>query len=101
MLTPVPLHASTENRLLAALPRGEYERLAPHLERVHLPQGKVLSEAGDRLRHAYFPCGGIVSLLSLTEEGETIEVALVGREGVVGVPIVLRVGVVHPHIWCC
>jgi len=93
MLTPVPFHASTENRLLAALPRGEYERLVPHLERVHLTQGRVIFEAGDRVRHAYFPSGGIISMLSMTEEGETIEVAMVSNEGMVGVPIVLRAGV--------
>jgi len=93
MPTPVPLHTPPENRLLTALPRGEYERLVPHFERVYLPQGKVISEVGDHLRHAYFPFGGVISLLSMTENGETIEVAMVGNEGVVGVPIILRAGV--------
>lgn len=48
---------------------------------------------GDTMRHAYFPLSGLVSLLSSTEDGETIEVAMVGNEGVVGVSILLRVGV--------
>ena len=93
MPAPIQLHAASENRLLAALPRQEYERLLPHLERVHLPQGKVISEVSDLIRHAYFPFNGIVSLLSMTEDGETIEVAMVGNEGMIGVPIVLRAGI--------
>ena len=64
----------------------------PYLERVHLPRGKVLFEAGDLIRHAHFPMNGVVSLLGMTEDGETVEVAMVGTEGMLGVPIVLRVG---------
>lgn len=45
------------------------------------------------MRHAYFPFDGIVSLLSMTEDGETIEVAMVGNEGMIGVPIVLRASI--------
>lgn len=91
MSTPTRLSPPAENRILAALPRAEYERLSPHLERVHLPQGKVLWEAGDLVRRAYFITAGMVSLLSITEDGETTEVAMVGSEGMVGVPIILRV----------
>jgi CRP-like cAMP-binding protein len=82
-----------ENRLLAALPRAEYERLVPHLEQVHFPQGRVLYEIGDFVRRAYFPTGGMISLLSITEDGLTTEVGMVGKEGMVGVPIILRVGI--------
>ena len=80
------------NRILNALPRAEYENLLPHLEKVRLPRGKVLFEEGDLVRHAYFPLSGVVSLLCMTEAGETVEVAMVGNEGMVGVPIILRVG---------
>jgi len=93
MLTTTSFSLPTENRLLAALPRSEYERVVPHLERVSLPQGKILFEAGDLVRHAYFPTDGVVSLLSITEDGETVEVAMVGKEGMTGVPIILRVGI--------
>lgn len=93
MRAPTAVLPPTENRLLAALPRAEYERIVPHLERVELPQGKVLFEAGDHIRHAHFPVRGVVSLLSMTEEGETVEIAMAGSEGMVGVPLVLRVGV--------
>jgi CRP-like cAMP-binding protein len=87
------LSVPPENKILAALPRAEYQALVPHLERVHLPQGKVLYEVGDFVTRAYFVTRGMVSLLSITEDGGTTEVAMVGKEGVVGVPIILRVGV--------
>lgn len=93
MPVSVALHTSPENRLLAALPHEEYERLTPHFEHVHLPQGKVISEVGDIVQYAYFPSDGIISLLSITEDGQTIEVAMVGNEGMTGVPIVLRAGI--------
>src|SRR5947209_381428 len=70
------------NRLLAALQREEYERLLPNLNTARLDQGEVLHEAGDAIMHAYFPLSGMCSLLSVTEKGATIEVAIVGDEGV-------------------
>jgi len=79
----------SDNRLLAALPREEYERLSPHLESVRLAPGKILYNAGEAVRHAYFPKGGMVSLLSITEEGRTIEIGMIGSEGMAGIPIVL------------
>jgi CRP-like cAMP-binding protein len=92
MPTQTAFSVPTDNRLLAALPPAEYERLIPHLERVHLRQG-VLFEVGDFIRHTHFPLSGVVSLLCMTEAGETVEVAMVGNEGMVGVPIILRAGV--------
>jgi CRP-like cAMP-binding protein len=79
-----------DNRLLAALPREEYERLSPHLELVRLAPGKILYNAGDIARYAYFPKGGMLSLLSTTEGGRTIEVGMIGNEGMTGIPIILR-----------
>ncbi len=93
MPSPTALSVPPENRLLAALPRAEYECLLPHLERVYFPQGKVLCEAGDIVRRAYFITKGMVSLLSITEDGGTTEVAMVGNEGMIGIDIILRVGV--------
>ena len=83
-------HPPVQNRLLASLPREEYERLRPNLETVHLPHGKILYHAGDIVRYAYFINDGQVSMLSITEEGETIEVAMVGNEGAIGIPVILR-----------
>jgi CRP-like cAMP-binding protein len=71
------------NRLLAAVPVSEYDRLHPHLESVGLPARAVLHEAGQAVAHVYFPVDGVISLLAPAEEG-FIEVAVVGREGVVG-----------------
>lgn len=82
--------AAFGNSLLGALPREEYERLSPHLELVSLKPGRVLYHAGDAVSHAYFPKGGMICLLSTTESGRTIEVAMIGSEGMAGVPIILR-----------
>jgi CRP-like cAMP-binding protein len=83
-------HKTVENRLLAALPKEEYERLLPQLEPVYLANRKILYNAGDFVRYAYFPNDGMVSLLSMTQDGSTTEVAMVGNEGMVGLPIILR-----------
>lgn len=79
------------NRLLAALPREEHARLVPRLQRVRLHKGQVICEAGDRLRFVYFVNSGVLSLLSTTRNGETIEVAMVGSEGVTGIPVILGI----------
>ena len=78
------------NRLLSALPRTEYDLLLAHLQRVHLARGKVLYNTGDVVRYGYFPLTGMISLLSLNHNGETIELGVVGNEGFVGIPSILR-----------
>jgi CRP-like cAMP-binding protein len=82
--------SQVRNRLLAALPSDEYEHILPNLEPIHLPKGKVIYHAGEIVRYGYFINDGQVSLLSISEEGTTIEVAMVGNEGAIGIPIVLR-----------
>jgi CRP-like cAMP-binding protein len=77
------------NRLLAALPDAEYQRLVPHLEHVPLSLKQVLHKAGVSIEHVYFPHRAIVSLISTPEEGSHVEVGLVGNEGIVGIPAVL------------
>jgi len=77
------------NLILAKLPGVEYQRLAPHLELVSLPQGKVLYRPEDHLEAVYFPNGGIVSLVCSTQQGESVEVGLIGNEGVVDVSAIL------------
>jgi CRP-like cAMP-binding protein len=77
------------NRLLAALPDAEYQRLVPHLEYVPLPLKQVLYNRGESIEYVYFPHRAIVSLVSTPEEGSNIEVGLVGNEGMVGIPAVL------------
>lgn len=88
---PEPVkHIPLENHLLADMPHHEYERMRPHLELVRLAEGRVLTEVGDTVTHTYFITSGMISLISLTQEGQTIQVAMVGREGVVGIPGILR-----------
>jgi CRP-like cAMP-binding protein len=72
------------NRLLAALEPADFATLEPYLEIVNLPRGAVLYEAGDIIRHTYFPHNAIISLVEVMEDGRVAEVALFGREGLVG-----------------
>src|SRR4028118_2053987 len=77
------------NRLLAALPDAEYQRLVPHLEYVPLAFKQVLHKAGESIEYVYFPHRAIVSLISTPEEGSNVEIGLVGNEGIVGMPAAL------------
>jgi len=73
-----------DNKLLASLPRSQFDRLLPHLTPVTPHQGVVLYEAGDEVDQVYFPHDGMLSLLTVLRDGKAIETATVGREGVVG-----------------
>ena len=75
------------NRVLAALPRAEINRLAPHLSAVTLPQDKILLDGN--ATHAYFLEQGIASVVVSVQNGDTVEVGIVGTDGVVGIPILL------------
>lgn len=76
-----------QNKMLAALPPRDLERLHPDLELTFLPLGKVLHEPGDALNYAYFPTTAIVSLLYLMEDGASAEVAVTGNEGMIGIAL--------------
>jgi CRP-like cAMP-binding protein len=78
------------NWLLASLEAEDFAVLEPHLELVELSRGQVLYEPGDPLRYAYFPHYAVVSLVNMMEDGGTVEVALFGRGGVLGRPLVTR-----------
>jgi len=78
-----------ENLLIARLASRDYEELAPHLESVHLAQGKVLHEPLKPITHMYFPENSVISLMSLTEHGASIEVGMISCEGAVGVSALL------------
>jgi CRP-like cAMP-binding protein len=81
------------NSLLAALPRKDYLRLLAGLEPVELTFGEVLYEPGQVIRHVYFPNDSLVSLLTLVDGHMALEVGLVGREGMLGIPLALGVDV--------
>ena len=81
------------NRLLSALPRKSYRKLLPDLAPVALVFGDVLYEPGDTIRDVYFPGKSVVSLLTIVDGHNALEVGLVGHEGMVGIPLALGVGV--------
>ncbi len=78
-----------ENSLLAALPRKDYNIMIAGLEPVTLTLGEVLYEPGDTIQHIYFPSASLVSLLTLADGHLALEVGIVGRDGMVGIPLVL------------
>lgn len=75
------------NKLLSILPQPVYDRLATGLEVVTLSLGAVIYESGEHLSHVYFPIDSIVSLLYVTEDGNSVEISVVGNEGVVGIAL--------------
>ncbi|WP_042882714.1 Crp/Fnr family transcriptional regulator [Cupriavidus necator] len=75
------------NYVLAALLQEDSRLLAEQLELVRLRAGQVLSDPGQRVHHVHFPTTAVVSMLALSESGAGLEVAVVGQEGLVGMPI--------------
>ena len=75
------------NALLASMPPEVWLRIAPELELVDLPLGKVLYESGSQIAHVHFPINAIVSLLYVLENGASAEIAVVGNEGLVGIAL--------------
>ncbi|HTF43859.1 MAG TPA: Crp/Fnr family transcriptional regulator [Terriglobales bacterium] len=93
---PEPLQSGTrtdasgkpvKNVILLSLPDCEFRLLRPHLEPVDLSHHLILNEAGDRINFAYFLNEGMTSLVVVTRNGQSVEVGLVGREGMVGMPV--------------
>ena len=76
-----------QNQLLAAMPEAEWKRWLPDIEAVDLPLGEVLYEPGTTLSHVYFPTTAIISLLYVLENGASAEIAVVGKEGLVGISL--------------
>jgi CRP-like cAMP-binding protein len=84
-----PPPTGNENRLLAALPADDYKRILPSLDLVPLKLKTLIHRAGDPIEHVYFPGGGFCSMLTVLKDGGMVEVATIGREGMVGVSAVL------------
>ena len=76
-----------KNSLLLAIPDREYSLLRPHLEYLELPNHQILQEPGQKIEFAYFLNHGMSSLVILTSDGRSVEVAIVGHEGMVGTPL--------------
>jgi len=82
-----------KNQLLAALPVAEYERLLPNLTHVSLSLKEILCQAGDQMKYAYFPLSGMISMLSILVDDASVEVGVIGHEGMLGLPIFLGSGI--------
>src|SRR5262249_23225115 len=91
MPNPEPRPGPPPNHLLTALPPREYRPLARSLPVVSLNQGQALYEPDELIRHVYFPEAGLVSIIAPLEDGAQIEVGMIGREGMVGLPLLLGI----------
>jgi CRP-like cAMP-binding protein len=87
-----PPPGDNANLLLAALPAADYARILPELSLVPLTLKTLLHKPGETIRHVYFPGGGFCSMLTVLEDGTMVEVATIGREGVIGLSAVLDNG---------
>jgi CRP-like cAMP-binding protein len=86
-----------ENRLLAALPKADIERISRHMETLHLEMKHMAYEPNKPIEYAYFPLTGVASLVTVMEDGSGVEVATVGNEGMVGLPLFLGVDQTAGH----
>jgi CRP-like cAMP-binding protein len=86
------INESIGNRLLAALPAEEYDRLRPSLREVSFALGEVVYEFGGQLDYVFFPTTSIVSLLYTMENGTSAEMGLTGNDGVVGIALFMGGG---------
>ena len=80
------------NHLLAALPDGEFNRIAPGFEPVRLPRPTELEGANEAIEFVYFPTSGVASIVAIDEGGETVDTAMIGREGMTGLAVFLGTG---------
>ena len=78
------------NRLLDSLPSNELEELSPHMERMSATHGYPFISPHKPIRYVYFPINALGSLVTILEDGSTVEAGSVGREGMVGIPVILK-----------
>lgn len=80
-------HDPLQNKLIEILSKADYERILPHLELIHMPAGEILCNSGEKLNFVYFPVDCIISHLYITENGSTLEIAAIGNDGAIGIPL--------------
>ena len=87
MKTNVVKTSPEQNDLLALLPQKTRERFFPKLREIELPLGKEIYAAGQDIQYVYFPVDCIISLLYVMLDGDSAEISVVGREGIVGIAV--------------
>lgn len=90
-------HVPMENRLLASLPRKDRQQMLSGCEQVELVLGNILGEPGETIRHVYFPTDSFISLMTPIVGQGSLEVALIGSEGMYGIPLMLGVDISPLH----
>ena len=91
--TSTAKQSAVANSLLQALPRKECRHMLARCEQVSLTYGDILNEPGEHIRHVYFPNTGLISLLTPVDGHASVEVGMVGSEGMAGMPLVLGINV--------
>jgi len=79
----------SSNRLLACLPKSDHRKFVPELELVSLKAGQTAYEPGKAIEYIYFPLNSVISIVAGTRQGRDVEVATIGNEGMVGLPVFL------------
>jgi len=92
--------AVIRNRILAALPQEEFAAIAQHLTRVELTLGQPLHRAGDKIENVFFVESGFISALSVLSDGQSLEIGLIGAEGVAGVSVILGATTSYSETMC-
>lgn len=94
---PTTTKPPPRNMLLAALPAAEYKRLLPLLTPVSMSLGETLYDMGERIEYVYFLDAAVVSLVTHLKDGDSVEVGMIGGEGMVGLPVALGDDVAQNH----
>ena len=84
-------YTASENRLIAALPHEERKHFLNGCARVELVFADILCKVGEPLQYVYFPISGVISLLAQADDNSSVEVGMVGNEGMIGIPVILGV----------
>ncbi len=88
------------NRLLASLPRDDFERLSTHMTEVEYDHKQTVYWPNQSIEHVYFPHTGLISAVIVMADGSSAEVAVVGREGLLGASVVLGAKQSTEHVYC-
>ena len=86
------------NRILRSLPKAEYEALLPHLEAMRFPMGRIIHDSGQDMSHVYFPNHGVLSMLTVLDNGDLVEIATVGNEGMADLSVFLGLQVSNSRL---